>query len=193
MQSILKLRLNNSLDVLDACFSWWLTENLLQARNKNLSNLTLQHICLLLQYWRQSLLYLLLDKLRKCSPDRLSNSHFNLYLNILLGLNLLIQLVQLYVEFCIFLVQLLVVLNQKFLLALSLSRNWLLYYRSYLLYLLWLLNLLGNRRDAFFICRWSLTLWLFGFFNLFWTVLLSLIAVFLFILFLERTVNCRVL
>ena len=193
MQSILKLRLNNSLDVLDACFSWWLTENLLQARNKYLSNLTLKHICLLLQYWGQSLLYLLLDKLRKCSPDRLNNSLFDLYLNILLGLNLLIQLVQLYVELCIFLVQLLVVLNQKFLLALSLSRNWLLYYRSYLLYLLWLLNLLGNRRDTFFICRWSLTLWLFGFFNLFWTVLLSLITVFLFILFLERTVNCRVL
>jgi hypothetical protein len=75
-------------------------DRLLNLGKQILPELLLQHFLLLLQKWSDSVFDLLLDHLRHGLLHSFSNSLLNRYLQVFLGLDLLLQRVQLHVEVC---------------------------------------------------------------------------------------------
>lgn len=113
----MELTLHNLADVLLCISGLGLGNHLFQSWDQHLPHLSVEHVCLLLQNWGQSLLDLLFDELGKCSADRFGNRRLHLQLDVFLACDLLVELVQFCVQVCVLLVQLLVVVYQKLLLA----------------------------------------------------------------------------
>ena len=118
LEGFLKFWLHDAFYVLHVLVCW-LLEDSFKSWDQHLSHLAVDVICLLLEDRGQSLLNLLLNQLGHGGPNRLGDRDFDLNLNILLRLHLLVQLIELYVQVSVLLIQFIVVFDQQVLLTFS--------------------------------------------------------------------------